>query len=127
MSRPSISCTVLAALCAVTACAPADSGSDTVSPAASPSGAAAAAVPAAADPAKWAGKWVGSEGLFVEIAPTAGGTFALTMQSDLDTKGSYTGKAVDGSLSSAAVSNCCCGQHRARRRASNISPTNRTA
>ena len=99
MRRLAASCTVLAVLCAVTACTPAsDSGSEAAAPAATSSAAPAPAAATPVDPAQWTGKWVGPEGLFVEIAPAADGTFALTMQSDLDTRGSYVGKAVDGGI-----------------------------
>jgi hypothetical protein len=98
MSRLSTSCTLLAALCAI-ACTPAsESSSETMSPAAPPSAVAAPAAAVPNNPAQWAGKWVGPEGLFVEIGPAAGGTFTLTMQSDLDTRGTYEGKPVEGGI-----------------------------
>jgi hypothetical protein len=82
----------LAVICATAACAPeSDNSFDTAPP-------AAPASVAAADPAEWAGKWVGPEGLFVEIAPAAGGTFTLTMQSDLETTGTYVGTATEGGI-----------------------------
>lgn len=41
--------------------------------------------------ASWAGKWTGVEGMYATITPTEPGKYALEMQSDLDTKGSYEG------------------------------------
>jgi hypothetical protein len=43
--------------------------------------------------AGWAGKWIGPEGMYVDIKPSGNGQFELEMQSDLDTKGTYTGNA----------------------------------
>jgi hypothetical protein len=42
--------------------------------------------------ASWAGKWTGVEGMYVTITPTEPERYALEMQSDLDTKGSYVGR-----------------------------------
>ncbi|WP_086608458.1 hypothetical protein [Erythrobacter donghaensis] len=84
---------------AVTACNPAtqtDAGAD---PAPTGSPAVAEASPAAAvSHAAWAGKWVGVEGMYVEIQPAADGNYVLTMQSDLDTLGTYTGKDAEGGI-----------------------------
>lgn len=41
----------------------------------------------------WAGKWTGPEGMYVDVKPLGKGQFQLEMQSDLDTKGTYTGSA----------------------------------
>jgi hypothetical protein len=41
----------------------------------------------------WAGKWIGPEGMYVDVKPLGKGQFLLKMQSDLDTKGTYTGSA----------------------------------
>lgn len=62
--------------------------------------AAAATAPAAATVTHtdWAGKWIGVEGMFVEITPTADGGFSLTMQSDLDTLGTYVGTDTQGGI-----------------------------
>ncbi|MGB3722402.1 MAG: hypothetical protein WA979_06225 [Pacificimonas sp.] len=49
--------------------------------------------------ADWAGKWTGPEGLFVEINPQSTGSYRLTMQSDLDTYGTYEGKPVEKGIS----------------------------
>lgn len=48
--------------------------------------------------ADWAGKWIGPEGMFVEIAPTAAGKYDLEMQSDLDTRGTYSGADAEGGI-----------------------------
>lgn len=50
----------------------------------------AAAAPSYAD---WVGKWTGPEGLYVTIADAGAGQYTLEMQSDLDSKGTYTGTA----------------------------------
>ena len=39
----------------------------------------------------WIGRWTGVEGTYVEISPIGDGNYKLEMQSDLDTKGTYTG------------------------------------
>lgn len=44
------------------------------------------------DHADWAGRWTGVEGMFLEIVPAGDGTYSLTMQSDLDTLGTYPGR-----------------------------------
>lgn len=44
------------------------------------------------DHADWAGRWTGVEGMFLEIVPAGDGTYVLTMQSDLDTLGTYEGR-----------------------------------
>lgn len=41
----------------------------------------------------WAGKWTGPEGMYAIVKPLGKGQFKLEMQSDLDTKGSYSGNA----------------------------------
>lgn len=41
----------------------------------------------------WVGKWTGPEGMFVDVKSLGKGKFQLKMQSDLDTKGTYTGNA----------------------------------
>lgn len=41
----------------------------------------------------WAGKWIGPEGMYVDVKPLGKGDFKLEMQSDLDTKGTYSGNA----------------------------------
>lgn len=56
---------------------------------------AAAAIPSHAD---WAGKWIGVEGTFVEITAGPDGTYALVMQSDLDTRGTYAGTDAQGGI-----------------------------
>lgn len=77
------------------ACSP-DAPNETTADAAP--AATAAATTAAASHADWAGKWIGVEGMFVEITPTADGAYSLTMQSDLDTLGTYVGKDADGGI-----------------------------
>lgn len=71
-------------------------------PPATPTEAASTAAGTVATPVKtyadWAGKWVGPEGLFVEIRSTGAGTYSLTMQSDLDTVGTYDGQDGDGGI-----------------------------
>ncbi len=53
--------------------------------------------PAAADPL--VGRWVGVEGMVLDVAPTAThGRYALTMQWDLDHRGSFEGVARDGAI-----------------------------
>jgi hypothetical protein len=49
--------------------------------------------------ASWAGTWTGPEGLYLTITPTGNETFKLEMQSDLDTKGRYDGKAQEHGIS----------------------------
>lgn len=44
------------------------------------------------DHADWAGRWIGVEGMFLEIVLAGDGTYSLTMQSDLDTLGTYPGR-----------------------------------
>lgn len=88
---------VIAAL--ATACAPAarnDEGAADTAAAVAPATTAAANAPVSH--AEWAGKWVGVEGMFVEITPTEGGGYSLTMQSDLDTQGTYAGVDAPGGI-----------------------------
>ena len=47
----------------------------------------------------WVGRWIGVEGMFVDIQPAGDGTFTLEMQSDLDTKGTYTGTSTAEGIS----------------------------
>jgi hypothetical protein len=46
----------------------------------------------------WIGRWTGVEGLFAEIQPNGDGTYTLEMQSDLDTRGTYTGTSTPEGL-----------------------------
>ena len=48
----------------------------------------APAVPSYAD---WVGTWTGPEGLFVTVTDAGGGRYTLEMQSDLDTRATYSG------------------------------------
>lgn len=92
MTAKTLPAAALLAALLVAACKPAaDTGAQ-----AAPTPAAAATAPAAtAAPsyAGWVGKWTGPEGLFVTIADAGEGRYDLEMQSDLDTRGSYTGTA----------------------------------
>ena len=54
---------------------------------------------AVADHAGWVGRWIGVEGMFVDIQPAGDGTYTLEMQSDLDTKGTYTGTSTAEGIS----------------------------
>lgn len=81
----------LAAACAPPAQSDAEAHEDAV---AAPTAPAAAPV----THTDWAGKWIGVEGMFVEITPTANGGFSLTMQSDLETLGTYVGTDTQGGI-----------------------------
>jgi len=48
--------------------------------------------------AEWAGKWTGPEGLYVTVTPESDGSYALEMQSDLDTKARYIGQEIEGGI-----------------------------
>lgn len=77
---------------ALAACSPAAQTDAGTAPDAAATAATAAMTPApAASHAAWAGKWIGVEGMYAEITPIENGTYTLTMQSDLDTLGTYTG------------------------------------
>lgn len=58
------------------------------------------ATPAAAAPSPTpssrdlAGRWTGVEGMYLDVTPTGGGAYTLTMQYDLDHKGVFQGRAV---------------------------------
>ncbi|WP_445191021.1 hypothetical protein ACT009_10420 [Sphingomonas sp. Tas61C01] len=55
------------------------------------------AAPTAADPL--VGRWIGVEGMFLDVAATTTpGRYALTMQWDLDHRGSFAGVARDGAI-----------------------------
>lgn len=41
----------------------------------------------------WAGRWTGPEGMYVDVKPLGKSQFELEMQSNLDTKGTYSGSA----------------------------------
>lgn len=77
---------------ALAACSPSsqDEAGTAEAPAATP---IVTPTPAAAVPshAAWAGKWIGVEGTFAEITSKPGGGYTLTMQSDLDSLGTYDG------------------------------------
>lgn len=82
-----------------TACAPAaqnDAGADDTAAAVAPATTATADAPV--NHADWVGKWIGVEGMFVEITPIEGGGYSLTMQSDLDTQGTYVGSDASGGI-----------------------------
>ncbi len=81
----------LAAACAPPAQSDAEAHEDA---AAAPTAPAAATV----THTDWAGKWIGVEGMFIEITPTENGAFSLTMQSDLDTLGTYVGTDTQGGI-----------------------------
>ena len=55
--------------------------------------------PAVAAHDGWVGRWIGVEGMFVDIQPAGDGTYTLEMQSDLDTKGTYTGTSTADGIS----------------------------
>ena len=55
--------------------------------------------PAVAAHDGWVGRWIGVEGMFVDIQPAGDGTYTLEMQSDLDTKGTYTGTSTAEGIS----------------------------
>lgn len=44
------------------------------------------------------GRWIGVEGMVLDVTPNGPDTYALTMQYDLDHKGSYTGRAAAGGI-----------------------------
>lgn len=94
-SSIAVTCALAGSLAACTPAAESDAATQQES---SASPATAASGDAAVSHAEWAGKWVGVEGTYVEITPTADGSYALTMQSDLDTVGTYTGTDADGGI-----------------------------
>jgi hypothetical protein len=57
-----------------------------------------AAAPAIPSYGEWVGTWTGPEGLFVTIAEAGKGRYTLTMQSDLETRASYTGTATTAGI-----------------------------
>lgn len=63
----------------------------TPTPTPAPSAKRPQAAPIAADPL--VGRWIGVEGMFLDIAATAPGRYALTMQWDLDHRGRFDGVA----------------------------------
>lgn len=90
--------TALALAGLVAACAPAAQDDADTNEIVGPAPTATAAPAAAMSHAEWAGKWVGVEGMFVEITPSANGGYSLTMQSDLDTVGTYRGTDTEGGI-----------------------------
>lgn len=91
-------CVTLAFAGLIAACTPAAQNDTAADESTSTSTAAAATEVASASHTGWAGKWIGVEGMFVEITPTETGSYLLTMQSDLDTVGSYIGKDAEGGI-----------------------------
>lgn len=95
-----MTCVAMAAAASIAACSPQSDGApDAEKTAENQSVAAETPATAMPDLSGWAGKWVGVEGMFLEISPAADGTMMLTMQSDLDTQGTYVGTPAEGGIS----------------------------
>ena len=90
--------TALALAGLVAACAPAAQNDADANEAVASAPPATAAPAATMNHAEWAGKWIGVEGMFIEITPTKNGGYSLTMQSDLDTVGTYIGTDAEGGI-----------------------------
>lgn len=95
MKKRTVAAVMVGLYSALAACSPSaqkDPGADAAQPAVPTQ---AEALP---DHADWAGKWTGVEGMFLEIVPSRDGTYSLTMQSDLDTLGTYEGRDTAGGI-----------------------------
>lgn len=89
MKKSTPAAVIVALYVALTACNPSaqkDSGAEPAQPVIP---ATAEALP---DRTDWAGRWIGVEGMFLEVVPAGDGTYSLTMQSDLETVGTYDGR-----------------------------------
>ncbi|GMM92898.1 hypothetical protein [Qipengyuania sp. MTN3-11] len=103
--RPDWTSTIcaVAAIGALGACAPepAEEQTEALASEATPAPVEAPEVEASplVDPyAEWEGRWIGVEGMFADIRPNGDGTYTIEMQSDLDTRGTYQGVAVEDGI-----------------------------